>query len=91
MVPTAPLVGSDISRVALDTAQRRHPDASFLLMDDERVPDGNGAFDLIVSVQVLEHVADVDAATREFGRLLAPGGTLSQRHLARTRGRWSGG
>ena len=73
---TAPLVGSDISRVALDTAQRRHPDASFLLMDDERVPDGNGAFDLIVSVEVLEHVADVDAATREFGRLLAPGGTL---------------
>ncbi len=74
--PTAPLVGSDISRVALDTAQRRHPGASFLLMDDESVPDGDGAFDLIVSVEVLEHVTDVDAATREFGRLLAPGGTL---------------
>ncbi len=74
--PTAPLVGSDISRVALGNARGRHPDASFLLMDDERVPESDGAFDLIVSVEVLEHVTDADAATREFGRLLAPGGTL---------------
>ena len=45
-------------------------------MEDEGVPVGDDAFDLILSVEVLEHVTDVDVATREFGRLLAPGGTL---------------
>lgn len=74
--PTASLVGSDISRVALDSAQSRYPEAEFLLMDDERVSVDNGAFDLILSVEVLEHVAHVDAAAREFGRLLAPRGVL---------------
>lgn len=74
--PIASLVGSDISRVALDIARRRHPEAEYLLMNDERVSEDDGAFDLILSVEVLEHVADVDIATREFGRLLAPGGIL---------------
>jgi SAM-dependent methyltransferase len=74
--PSASLVGSDISRVALDIARTRHPDAEYLPMDDERVPEDDGAFDLVLSVEVLEHVADVDLATREFGRLLAPGGFL---------------
>jgi SAM-dependent methyltransferase len=74
--PSASLVGSDISRVALDIARRGHPDARYLLMEDERVPEDDGAFDLILSVEVLEHVADVDLATSEVGRLLAPGGVL---------------
>jgi len=74
--PDARLVGSDISHVALEHAGRRHPDAEWLLMEDERVPDSDGAFDLIISIEVLEHVADVDLATRELGRLLAPGGRL---------------
>ena len=29
-------------------------------MDDERVPLADGSFDLILSVEVLEHVADVE-------------------------------
>jgi hypothetical protein len=39
------LVGSDISYVALEHAGRRHPDARWVLMDDERVPEPDGAFD----------------------------------------------
>ena len=74
--PSAQLVGSDISHVALQHAGRRHPNADWVLMKDERVPEPDGAFDLIVSVEVLEHVADVELATRELGRLLAPGGRL---------------
>jgi SAM-dependent methyltransferase len=74
--PHARLVGSDISRVALEHAGRRLPEATFELMANERVPAPDGAFDLIVSVEVLEHVADVELATRELGRLLAPGGRL---------------
>lgn len=34
------------------------------------------AFDTIVCLSVLEHIADVDAAARALARALAPGGTL---------------
>lgn len=74
--PRARLVGSDVSRVALDHARRQRPDADYVFMSDERVPEPDGAFDLILSVEVLEHVADVELATRELGRLLAPNGRL---------------
>jgi SAM-dependent methyltransferase len=74
--PSAQLVGSDVSRVALEHAGRRHPDAGWLQMEDERVPEADGAFDLIISVEVLEHVANVERAASELGRLLAPGGRL---------------
>jgi SAM-dependent methyltransferase len=74
--PSAQLVGSDISHIALEHAARRHPDAAWVQMEDERVHEADAAFDLIVSVEVLEHVADVELATRELGRLLAPGGRL---------------
>jgi SAM-dependent methyltransferase len=74
--PNAALVGSDISDVALEHAERRHPDAEWVLMDDERVRAPDAGFDLIVSVEVLEHVANVELATNELGRLLAPGGVL---------------
>jgi 2-polyprenyl-3-methyl-5-hydroxy-6-metoxy-1,4-benzoquinol methylase len=34
------------------------------------------AFDTVVCLSVLEHIADVDAAARALARVLAPGGTL---------------
>jgi SAM-dependent methyltransferase len=74
--PRAQLVGGDVSRVALEHARRQRPDARYVLMDDERVPEPDGAFDLILSVEVLEHVVDVELATRELGRLLTPNGRL---------------
>ena len=74
--PNARLVGCDVSSVALDHARRRRPWADYTKMDDERAPLEDGSFDLILSVEVLEHVADVELATRELARLLAPGGRL---------------
>jgi SAM-dependent methyltransferase len=74
--PNTSLAGSDVSEVGLAQAQASHPDAELTLMADERVPLPDGSFDLIVSVEVLEHVADVGLATREMARLLAPGGHL---------------
>jgi SAM-dependent methyltransferase len=74
--PNARLSGSDVSEVALEHARRRRPWAEYVAMEDERVPLPDGAFDLVVSVEVLEHVADVERATSELGRLLAPGGRL---------------
>ncbi|MEA2421017.1 MAG: hypothetical protein QOF55_116 [Thermoleophilaceae bacterium] len=44
-------------------------------MDMTDVPFKDGAFDLIVCVHVLEHVADDRRAMREMARVLKPGGT----------------
>jgi SAM-dependent methyltransferase len=40
----------------------------------ERLPFGDGEFDLVVSHEVFEHIADVPAAVREVKRVLKPGG-----------------
>lgn len=37
---------------------------------------GDGCFDAVVSLDVLEHVSDFSAALGEFARVLRPGGTL---------------
>jgi SAM-dependent methyltransferase len=74
--PHAQLVGCDVSNVALDHAGHRRPWADYVRMEDERAPLPDGSFDLVLSVEVLEHVADVELATRELSRLLAPGGRL---------------
>jgi SAM-dependent methyltransferase len=74
--PRARLAGCDVSQVALEQARARMPEAEYVAMSDERVALPDGSFDLIVSVEVLEHVGDVELATRELGRLLAPGGRL---------------
>ncbi|HEX6391534.1 MAG TPA: class I SAM-dependent methyltransferase [Solirubrobacteraceae bacterium] len=43
---------------------------------DDPLPFDDGAFDLAVALDVLEHVADDAAALRELARVLAPGGRL---------------
>ena len=43
---------------------------------DDPLPFAAGAFDLAVALDVLEHVADDDAALRELARVVAPGGRL---------------
>jgi SAM-dependent methyltransferase len=44
------------------------------LLDPNGVPVG--AFDVVVCLSVLEHIADAEAAARCLARALAPGGTL---------------
>jgi SAM-dependent methyltransferase len=41
---------------------------------DGRLPFEEGAFDLVISNQVLEHVEDLETATSEIHRVLKPGG-----------------
>lgn len=44
-------------------------------MDGDRIPFPDGTFDLVMSNQVLEHVADIDIVLSEMARVLRPGGT----------------
>ena len=51
-------------------ARRLH----FTLADGMALPFSNGAFDLVLSHAVIEHVADAPLYLRECARVLAPGG-----------------
>ena len=43
-------------------------------VDLQKIPEPDASFDLVIANHVLEHVADVDAALAEIGRILVPGG-----------------
>lgn len=46
------------------------------LLEGPRLPYADGAFDLVVVVDLLEHVVDDGLLARELARVLAPGGRL---------------
>jgi len=72
--PQMRLAGCDISEVGLRLAKKHHPFAEFRLMRDETTDFPDRSFDLVISVEVLEHVGDVTKSVKEISRLLAPGG-----------------
>ena len=45
--------------------------------DATRLPFPDGSFDRIIAAEVLEHIADDDAAMGELARVLRPGGTMA--------------
>lgn len=49
------------------------PDGS-VIVDLERIPFGDGSYDVVMTSDVMEHVANEDAAHREVFRCLGPGG-----------------
>jgi len=78
--PEAWVVGMDTSAEDIRTAQRmrraaRVENLSFLRGDLQQ-PIGAGAYDLIVSSEVLEYVPDEAAALRQLFEALRPGGAL---------------
>jgi len=57
--------------------QVRDPRASFKPGDAQAIPEGDNAFDVVVSGLVLNFVPDKDAAIREMVRVAKPGGTVA--------------
>ena len=53
-----------------------NPHATMTLRDDGTVPVPDDSVDLVLSTQVLEHVADPELYLRECSRVLRPGGHL---------------
>jgi len=76
--PKAELSFTDISQVALDALAEAHPDLAprAKRIEGGRAPFEDAAFDVVVSVEVLEHVEDLDGYLSDILRLLRPGGTF---------------
>jgi ubiquinone/menaquinone biosynthesis C-methylase UbiE len=72
------LTGADVSQVALDRARKRLPDAELVLVEpDAPLPFADNEFDLVTSIETIEHIRDVQLALSEIRRVLRPGGRLA--------------
>jgi ubiquinone/menaquinone biosynthesis C-methylase UbiE len=70
-------IGADVAQAALARALRRHPELDLRLLSlDGPLPFGDGAFDVVWSSEVIEHVADTARWLSEARRVLAPQGRL---------------
>jgi SAM-dependent methyltransferase len=71
-----PVTGVELASQSLEVARRRNLGPVLEGSLDEPLPLADGAFDLAVALDVLEHVRDDGAALRELARVLTPGGRL---------------
>jgi ubiquinone/menaquinone biosynthesis C-methylase UbiE len=71
------ITGAEVAEAALARARRRHPRLDLRLVAiDGPLPFDDGAFDVVWSSEVIEHVADTARWLSEVRRVLAPGGRL---------------
>jgi SAM-dependent methyltransferase len=74
----AELTAADVSPVALARARARLPAAALVELEpDAPLPLGDGAFDLVLCAETIEHVRDVQLLLSEARRVLRPGGELA--------------
>ncbi len=73
----ARVTGLDIDPGALENARRRAPVASFVRGDLGALPFDDGAFEVVVCFEAIEHVGDPLVALDELRRVLTPGGVLT--------------
>jgi SAM-dependent methyltransferase len=73
--PHMMLSGSDLFAEGLQYASSRVPDAAFYQMDACRMPF-DSEFDLILALDILEHIEDDTKALGEIYRSIRPGGGL---------------
>ena len=71
---TGPIVGVDLSTGMLHAARRRAPHTGLVAGDAAALPLRDGACDLALAMQMLDHVPGVRAAVRELRRITRPGG-----------------
>jgi ubiquinone/menaquinone biosynthesis C-methylase UbiE len=72
------LVAADVSKVALERAQRRLLNATLTELDPGcALPFSDSSFDLVLCAECLEHVQDIQMLVSEIRRVLRPRGRLA--------------
>lgn len=76
--PKANLYFCDISSVALKKLVEDYPEyeSDCVQIKSDYVPFPDASFDIVISVEVMEHVANLDAYLNEIHRLLKPEGNF---------------
>ncbi|MEU4679135.1 demethylmenaquinone methyltransferase [Micromonospora sp. NPDC023737] len=69
-------VGADLSTGMLKVGRRVRPAVPLVAGDALRLPFPDGSFDAVTISFALRNVVDLDAALREFARVVRPGGRL---------------
>lgn len=70
------VTATDLSEHVLARASQRVPDVRFVAGDFMALDFGRGAFDVVISLEVLSHVADQAAFVEKLNALLRPGGLM---------------
>ena len=74
----AQLTAADVSRVALERARRRLPDAELLpVKPNAPLPLPDASYDLVLCAETIEHVQDSQLVLSEARRVLRPGGRIA--------------
>jgi 2-polyprenyl-3-methyl-5-hydroxy-6-metoxy-1,4-benzoquinol methylase len=79
------VIGTDVSDVLLEYASKHHPECCFEKMMGERLTFDDGAFDLVISFDVFEHIPNIERHLREVRRVLSPHGC----YLLQTPNKWT--
>ncbi|MEZ5995814.1 MAG: methyltransferase domain-containing protein [Hyphomonadaceae bacterium] len=74
--PFGRVTATDLSDKVLSRARKRVPDVNFVAGDFMALEFDAAAFDVVVTIEMLSHVADQDAFIAKLTRLLKPGGVL---------------
>ena len=75
-LPHAQLIGADYVRGPLEMLARRVPDLPLVQFDLVRCPLPDNSVDIVVLLNVLEHIEDDVGAVQQIQRILKPGGAL---------------
>jgi SAM-dependent methyltransferase len=76
LTPFGRVTGTDLSNEVLERAAVRSPEVRFLAGDFMELDLPQQGFDVIVTLEVLSHVADQEAFLGRIARLVRPGGHL---------------
>lgn len=77
--------GVEINRKLIAESRRWHGDLPIQLVEGVRLPFPDASFDIVLSFDVFEHIADSDGHLAEVRRVLRPGGY----YLMQTPNKWA--
>jgi ubiquinone/menaquinone biosynthesis C-methylase UbiE len=75
-LPHAQLIGADYVRGPLEQLAQRLPNVPLLQFDLVHCPLPDNSIDVVVMLNVLEHIQDDGEAVRQVARILKPGGAV---------------